>query len=152
VIEKASQLGAYPAEVNSRAVRDDLGDIGPAIAWAGEFADRAGLSADVRYAVDLSLEEALANLIMHGVARNGDKGIELAIACEAGGVTLTLSDRCAPFDITAHHTAQDETDLSPGGRGIRLLRSFAPNLDYAAGGDRNRLTMRFPTENAVSLG
>jgi anti-sigma regulatory factor (Ser/Thr protein kinase) len=135
--------------VNSRAVRDDLGDVGPAIAWAGEFADRAGLSADVRFAIDLSLEEALANLIMHGQPRGADKGIEVSIAGDADGITITIADRCAPFDVTTHHAAPD-AELSAGGRGLRLLRSFAPNLDYAADGDRNLLTMRFPTERALA--
>jgi anti-sigma regulatory factor (Ser/Thr protein kinase) len=136
--------------VNSRVVRDDLGDIGPAIAWAGEFADRAGLSADVRFAIDLSLEEALANLILHGRARGADKGIEVSVAGDANGITIIIADRCAPFDVTTHQIVENEDAFSAGGRGLRLLRSFAPNLEYAAGGDRNLLTMRFPAERAMA--
>ena len=135
--------------MNSRAVRDDLGDIGPAVAWAGGFVDRAGLSADVRFAVDLSLEEALANLIMHGQARGADKGIVVSVAGDGGGITIMIADRCAPFDVTADR-AVEHTGLSAGGRGLRLLKSFAPDLDYAAGDDGNLLTLRFPAENALA--
>ena len=136
--------------MNSRAVRDDLGDIGPAVAWAGEFVDRAGLSADVRFAVDLSLEEALANLIMHGQARGGDKAIVVSIASDASGITMTISDRCAPFDVTQHRAIEDQAGLAPGGRGLRLLHAFVAELDYAAGHNGNLLTLRFPAEKAMA--
>ena len=136
--------------VNSRAVRDDLADVGPAIEWAGAFVDQAGLSPDVRFAVDLSLEEALANLIMHGQCPGPEKDIVLTIATDTHGATITVTDRCAPFDVTQQRPVEDESGLSVGGRGLRLLRAFTGELDYAAGGDRNVLTMRFPAEKALA--
>jgi len=135
--------------VNRRAVRDDLADVGPAIAWAGAFVDQAGLSPDVRFAVDLSLEEALANLIMHGQCP-GPKDIVLTVVADAEGATITVTDRCAPFDVTQQRIGGDETGLAVGGRGLRLLRAFAGELSYAAGGERNILIMRFPAEKAMA--
>ena len=128
--------------MNSRPVKDDLGDVGPAIEWAGEFVDQAGLSPKVRFAVDLSLEEALANLIMHGKSGEGDKAIVVSVVADDAGATVTISDRCAPFDVTEHQAAApDPMDI--GGRGLKLLRSFAGELSYATRGDRNTLTMKF---------
>ena len=135
--------------MDSRAVRDDL-LTSARIAWAGAFVDRAGLSPDVRFAVDLSLEEALANLIMHGQRQGPEKDIVVSVAADTDGATITITDRCAPFDVTQQRSVGDETGLSVGGRGLRLLRSFAGDLDYAAGGERNTLTMRFPAEKAMA--
>jgi anti-sigma regulatory factor (Ser/Thr protein kinase) len=131
--------------MKSRPVKDDLGDVGPAIEWAGRFVDKAGLSPDVRFAVDLSLEEALANLIMHGhCASDEGKDIVLAVATDASGATVTIQDRCAPFDVTAHHAEEDAAAAEGiGGRGLKLLRSFVSELSYATKGDQNTLTMRF---------
>ena len=138
------------AKVHSREVRDDLGDIGPAIAWVGGFIDQAGLSADVRFAIELSLEEALANLIIHGRCANVDKAIVVSVAADAEGATIIITDRCVPFDATTHRGKVDETGLKPGGRGLLLLQTFAGELDYSAGSDGNTLTMRFPAEKALA--
>jgi anti-sigma regulatory factor (Ser/Thr protein kinase) len=136
--------------VNSREVKDDLGDVGPAIEWVGGFIDQAGLSADVRFAIDLSLEEALANLIVHGKCAGDDKAIVVSVAADAEGATITLTDRCAPFDATKHRDRVDETGLKIGGRGLLLMQSFAGELDYSAGSDGNTLTMRFPARKALA--
>jgi anti-sigma regulatory factor (Ser/Thr protein kinase) len=136
--------------VNSRAVRDDLADVGPAIEWAGAFVDRAGLSPEVRFAIDLSLEEALGNLIMHGQRQGPEKDIVVSVVADTEGATITITDRCAPFDVTQRRPVGDETRLSVGGRGLRLLQAFAGELSYAAGADRNILTMRFPAEKALA--
>jgi anti-sigma regulatory factor (Ser/Thr protein kinase) len=136
--------------VDSRAVRNDLGDVGPAIEWVGAFVNQAGLSADVRFAIELSLEEALANLIMHGKCADSDKAIVVSVAADSGGATITITDRCAPFDATTHRSLEDESGLKPGGRGLLLLQSFAGDLSYAANSAGNTLTMRFPAQRALA--
>jgi anti-sigma regulatory factor (Ser/Thr protein kinase) len=130
--------------MNRRSVQDDLGDVGAAIEWAGGFVDAAGLSADVRFAVDLSLEEALANLIMHGRSETGDKAIEVAVDADTAGATVTITDRCAPFDVTEVEAETNGAELRIGGRGLTLLRSFAGALNYVASPSGNTLTMTFP--------
>jgi anti-sigma regulatory factor (Ser/Thr protein kinase) len=136
--------------VNSRAVRNDLADVGPAIEWVGTFVDQAGLSADVRFAIELSLEEALANLIIHGKCADSDKAIVVSVVADDEGATIAIADRCAPFDATTHRALEDETGLKPGGRGLHLLQSFAGDLRYAASSAGNILTMRFPAQKALA--
>jgi len=128
--------------MNSRPVKDDLGDVGPAIEWVGGLVDQAGLSPDLRFAVDLSLEEALANLIMHGRSGDRDKAIVISVAANGEGATVTISDRCTPFDVTEPRS-EVVSPMEIGGRGLKLLQSFAGELSYATCGDQNTLTMRF---------
>jgi anti-sigma regulatory factor (Ser/Thr protein kinase) len=125
-----------------RAVRDDLADVGPAIEWAGRLA--AALDPDVRFAVEVCLEEGLANLILHGRAPKGEKDIVLAFTGDALGARIEISDRCAPFDVAQAAPVADADDpLREGGRGLMLLRAFASELSYETQGGRNRLTLTF---------
>ena len=57
---------------------------------------------------------------------------------------VTITDRCAPFDVTDAAAEKHPTGLDVGGRGLRLLRAFVSDLTYKAFGDRNELTLRFP--------
>lgn len=123
-----------------RQVRDSLSDVGPAIAWAGE--QIPDTPAETRFAIEVCLEEALANLILHGKVRTESKDITLAIETDVSGITVEITDRCQPFDV-AHATAPAREGLSEGGRGLTLLHRFASDLDYAAGAAGNTLTLRF---------
>ena len=127
----------------SRPVQDDLGDVGPAIAWVGDILDAAGLSPDIRFAVDLGLEEALANLIIHGVALVGDKDIELSVTASSVEALVAITDRCAPFDVTDTANEPHPAEFDVGGRGLRLLRAAVSDLSYASADGRNTLTLRF---------
>ena len=129
--------------MDSRAVKDDLRDVGPAIAWAGGIVDQAGLSQDVRFAVDVGLEEALANLIMHGEGQTSDKGIVMSVDASPAEAVVTITDRCAPFDVTDITSEKHPAGFDVGGRGLRLLRAFVTDLTYRALGDRNELQLIF---------
>ena len=125
----------------TRAVSNDLSDVGHAIEWAGDLVSGAGLSADVRFNIEVCLEEALANLILHGEATDGRKDIALAVSADETGASIVITDRCAPFDV--EHEIPSHDDLQEGGRGLRLLRAFASELSYASKDDGNALTLRF---------
>lgn len=129
-----------------RRVADDLADVAPATRWADERLAAAGASDELRNAVGVCVEEALANLILHGRAADAtDKAIDLDLAATGAGVTLTIRDSCAPFDIAgaAIPGAPSHADMRVGGQGLRLLRGFASTLDYRSAGGRNVLTLTF---------
>jgi anti-sigma regulatory factor (Ser/Thr protein kinase) len=125
-----------------RAVADDLGDVGPAIRWVAEGLSGAGLNDDLNYALEVCLEEALSNLILHGVCGGQAKAIAIGYRAGAGEATVLISDGCRPFDLTAATLATPAPD-HVGGRGIGLIRAFASELDYASEAGRNTLTLRF---------
>jgi anti-sigma regulatory factor (Ser/Thr protein kinase) len=127
------------AGVERRSVRDHLTDVGAAIAWADAIAERACLTERLRHDLQVCLEEALANLIMHGVC-DGEKDITLDIAINEGAAELRVSDRCTPFDVTEAPLGALDIDR-PGGAGLRLLRAFASELRYESRDGRNVLTI-----------
>jgi anti-sigma regulatory factor (Ser/Thr protein kinase) len=126
-----------------RAVEDDLGDVGAAIAWAGQWTGT--VPEDARFALEVCVEEALANLITHGRAVDGAKDIALTVSADAAGATVEISDRCAPYDVAHAAPSRQEKagGLLEGGRGLKLIHAFARDLAYASEPGGNKLTMTF---------
>jgi len=125
-----------------RRVDDALSAVGPTAAWAEAIVRDAGLSEEARHDLHVCLEEALANLILHGRPVGGGKQIGVEIEASNGAALLTITDRCAPFDLT-EETAPVQDEERIGGHGLRLLRAFASDLAYSTGPEGNSLRMRF---------
>jgi anti-sigma regulatory factor (Ser/Thr protein kinase) len=127
-----------------RAVADDLSDVGRATAWVGEQAAEAELADDLRYNVEVCVEEALANLVQHGRPIEGAKDITIRVTADDASATIVITDRCLPFDSTrAPPQAPSGSAMLVGGRGLRLMQALASGLAYRTSGGRNELTMRF---------
>jgi anti-sigma regulatory factor (Ser/Thr protein kinase) len=123
-------------------VADRLSAIGPVLAWADAAAKDAGLSAERRDALQVCLEEVLANLILHARPRARHKAIGVGVSTDSGAVTLRVADACQSFDPRIAPPVAD-SGLRSGGRGLRLLAAFASGLDYRSGDDGNELVMTF---------
>jgi anti-sigma regulatory factor (Ser/Thr protein kinase) len=135
----------------TRAVADDLADVGRAIRWVGDRLSDASFNGDLRYGIEVCLEEALVNLILHGRGDDAGKDIALAVRADEGAATIVISDRCVPFDV-AHEASPQPSKagkLREGGQGLRLLRAFATELAYASENGRNVLTLRFHADAAA---
>jgi anti-sigma regulatory factor (Ser/Thr protein kinase) len=104
------------------------------------------MSSDVSFAVQLCLEEAVANIIMYGATR--DDRLEIAVELERNGGTLVarIEDNGRQFDPTRAPPPAVAASLEQakvGDLGIHLMRSFASGMDYERRDGRNRLTLRF---------
>jgi anti-sigma regulatory factor (Ser/Thr protein kinase) len=128
-----------------RPVADDLGDVPSATAWVGQQVAEAEIAEDVRFNIEVCVEEALANLIEHGRPARDAKDIAIAVATDAQGATILVTDRCVPFDAAEAPSPERPRpdDMRAGGQGLRLMRAFASELTYRATGGHNELTMRF---------
>jgi len=133
-------------------LRNDLAELERLAAWIEGWA-RQGASPDVSFAIQLCLEEAIANVIMYGAAR--DDRLEIAVELERNGSTLVarIEDTGQQFDPTQVPPPTVATSLEEakvGDLGIHLLRSFASGMDYERRDGRNRLTLRFVEAKATS--
>jgi len=129
----------------TRKVAADLADVGPAIAWADNQLLEAGVAEDVRLDVQVCVEEALANLILHGVAPSDDKRIGIAVSVDGSQASVRITDACTPFDPTSGTLPAAPTlnDALLGGHGLRLIRRLTQRLTYASDGTTNELTLVF---------
>jgi anti-sigma regulatory factor (Ser/Thr protein kinase) len=135
-------------------LRNDIAELGRLAGWLQGFANR-GVSTDVSFALQLCLEEAVANVIMHGGAR--DERLEIAVELERddGALIARIEDNGRQFDPTlvpAPAPATSLEDAKVGDLGIHLMRSFASDMHYERREGRNRLTLRFLEPQANSSG
>jgi serine/threonine-protein kinase RsbW len=104
------------------------------------------ISSDTLFAVQLCLEEAIANIIMHG--GSGEDRLAIAIELEREGVTLVarIEDTGCEFDPTQFpplSIAKSLEDAKVGDYGIHLMRCFTTGMHYERQDGRNRLTLWF---------
>src|SRR6266702_5904351 len=139
------------SEASRLVLRKDVAELKRLAGWIEGFTQER-TSPDVSFAVQLCLEEAVANIIMYGAAR-GDR-LEIAVELERNGGTLVarIEDNGRQFDPTRAPPPAVATSLEQakvGDLGIHLMRSFASGMDYELRNGRNRLTLRF-VESAPS--
>jgi serine/threonine-protein kinase RsbW len=134
-------------------LRNELTELKRLATWLEGFVQHE-LSPDVSFAVQLCLEEAVANVIMYGGGR-GDR-LEIAVELERSDGTLVahIEDNGRQFDPTRKPVRPPATSLEDarvGDLGIHLMRSFASGMHYERRDGRNRLTLRFIEPRAAHI-
>jgi sigma-B regulation protein RsbU (phosphoserine phosphatase) len=116
--------------------------------WVDTVTAAVGLDAAADFAVRLCVEEAAANVVMHGEAdarTHGDAGfVALRVDAAQDTLRITVEDRCGAFDPLHVPPPERPTDLAEarvGGLGIHLMRQYARAMNYERAGDVNRLTL-----------
>jgi serine/threonine-protein kinase RsbW len=128
----------------------DLAELERLAVWIEGWAMR-DLSADLSFAVQVCLEEAVANIIMYSTTT--DDRLEIVVEVERRNQTLVarIEDNGSAFDPTQVPRPPVPASLAEanvGNLGIHLMRSFAAGMHYERRDSRNRLTMRFVEEGA----
>ena len=87
-------------------------------------------------AVELALQEAVANAIRHGCAGDRTKQLQCSVTCdEAGEIVITVRDPGSGFDPAAvPDPLAPQNMLKPSGRGIFLINGLMDEVQYADGG------------------
>ncbi len=116
-----------------------LSAVGDAGDWMAAWLAPRAVPADTVFAMRLCLEEALANIAMHGDP-DGEVSVGAALAEEPGRLVLSISDDGQPFDpVTAALPEGQEI----GGNGLLLLRRYCSDLTYCREEGRNLLILGF---------
>ncbi len=140
--------------INRRPIENDLKAVRPAAEWAEAILVAAGTDEALRNDVQVCLEEALANLIVHAQPRGEDKAIAVGLSASPNAATLLITDRCTPYDLT-----NDALTLAPpapgeiriGGNGVKLIRSLAGRVLYTAQAEQNELRLEFGADAKLSV-
>ena len=87
-------------------------------------------------AVELALQEAVANAIRHGCRGDKSKQLQCSVTCdEEGEVVITVRDPGAGFDPTTLPDPLDPANmLKSSGRGIFLINGLMDDVQFADGG------------------
>jgi serine/threonine-protein kinase RsbW len=128
-------------------LRSQISDMAKLPAWIEGLAARHGIPADVQFAIDLCLEEALANVILHGYAGADDRSIMVRFTMPGESYFKFVIDdeapRFNPLDAPELPALSSGEGSRVGGQGIRFLRHFADDLEYEPTPTGNRLSIGF---------
>lgn len=133
----------------SFSIRPDSSEIRRASAWLDAAGNELGIPGDELWRLDLCLNEALANVITHGMPiASAPIRLCLVVQREDGGgsARLTISDAAAAFNplaVVPRPKPLTVAEAEPGGHGLNLMRRFARSLDYEHRDGHNHLTMHF---------
>lgn len=108
------------------------------------FLDSIGAASDVRYAVELSVEELFTNFVRHNAS--GKEEIEIRLQRTDDGLTIAMTDFDAPrFDINtdAPDPGVDRSldEREPGGLGLFLIKKLMDRVEYHHDGTVGTVTL-----------
>jgi serine/threonine-protein kinase RsbW len=137
-------------------LRNDMAELDRLADFSREVGETEGLSADQRFALELSLEEAVTNIIMHGGLKDKElPHIWVTLVSGAPALTIRLEDDARPFDPTSVPPPQAAASLEEariGGAGLPLMHKLTTGMRYEFRDGRNCLTLRFASRgDAPSL-
>lgn len=132
--------------ISALRVGADIASIAQVTSWLGDLADEHDWPPAMRFGLELSVEEALTNVISYGFAQSPREPlIRVEVhGLEGGRIAVHLIDNGGAFDPTtlAEPEAVDSIeDARIGGHGVQLMRHFLESLTYRREGDENHLTL-----------
>ncbi|MBL0406471.1 ATP-binding protein [Microvirga aerilata] len=108
------------------------------------------LSPDDQDAVELSLVEAINNVIKHGYQGKPGKDVQVAVGLQSDQVVIDIIDHASPMEPqlleqpAADPFSFDETELADipeSGMGLALIRMNMDEVQYLSSETENRLRM-----------
>jgi len=129
----------------SLVIKNDLAELARVSELVEDIGQKHGVPAEALYAVNLALEEILANVISYGYADQGEHQIIVRFDVEAGDFVVEIEDDARPFNPLAAAAPKVEAPLAEkplGGLGLHLTRTMMDGMAYRREREKNILTMR----------
>lgn len=136
-----------PTRLRLESRMEELARVNP---WVEALAEYFAIPATTVFAINLCLEEALANVVRHGY--KDEAGHSMTVAFESHGeheLSFVVEDSAPQFDPTAapmERPAIPLEEMKIGGNGILLMRKFAGSVTWepTVHGNRLRIGFNFP--------
>ena len=129
-------------------LRSKLSDIARLRAWIESLAWRHAIPENVEFAINLCLEEAVSNIILHGYDADSEGSVIVRFTMPRHDLFVFLvEDDARHFNPLNVPTANLGSKARVGGQGIHFLRQFADELKYELTPTGNRLRIAFSSEN-----
>lgn len=115
--------------------------ISPLVDWLMRQIEGSRCVAGHEPAVELALQEALSNAVVHGNRMDRDKVVHIRCRCEVGkGTSVVVSDQGQGFDLKAVPDPLAVESLNAEhGRGIQLMKLAMDEVSFERGGTEVRM-------------
>ena len=127
---------------------NDLREIGVAAEKIDAYCDAQGISAQIAYAVNLSIDEILTNTISYGYDDDAEHRIGLTFRVDGETLVVTIVDDGRAFDSSTEREPDFDATLEEralGGLGLFLVQQMMDEMTYERSDDRNVITLRKST-------
>jgi phosphoserine phosphatase RsbU/P len=117
--------------------------------WLGEISAVWALPQRTAFAVDLVINEVVANVISYAYRDTAIHPIRISLALQPAAVIVEVEDdgeHFDPFAAMPQSPASAIEHAAIGGRGILLIRSYAPDHRYRRVAGRNHLLLVVPRD------
>ncbi len=134
---------------------NDLRELAVAAERVDAFCAEHGLSPDVAFAVNVSVDELLTNTISYGFDDGGRHRIEMTVRMEGSVLVVELADDAKPYDpTTAPHPdiAAPIEERPIGGLGVHFVRELMDGFRYRRSDGRNIVTLTKQTLDEAATG
>jgi anti-sigma regulatory factor (Ser/Thr protein kinase) len=137
-------VGVDPDRLTLR-LTNRLSEISRSAEQVEAFCARQGMASSAIFAINVSLDELLANTMTYGYADDRDHEIVVQIWREDADLVIDIADDARAFDPTrvAPPDLDAPLDERPiGGLGIHLVRNMMNGMEYRHDGQQNRVRLR----------
>ena len=127
---------------------NDLKEIGDAASRIDTFCEEHGLTPQIAYAVNLSIDEILTNTISYGYDDEEEHRIGLTLHLQGDSLVVEIVDDGRAFDSSLEREANIEATLEEraiGGLGLFLVQQMMDDVAYQRRDDFNVITLRKTT-------
>lgn len=133
-----------PERAAQLAIAADRAEFRRASAWLHTVCAGYGMPEEKLYALDICLDETLANVVAHGGSAASALPIAMSLTIDGtptdGQVILTICAGGVAFDPHTHQmrpVPMTLEDAEPGGLGIHMMKTYADELRYTRDNERN---------------
>jgi len=133
-----------PSELNIR-LRNDFSELAGLREKLREFCESWKLPQSSAFAVLLSLDELVTNIISYAWEDGLEHSISISAKCGGGVMEIEVEDDGRPFnplDYAPPDLSSPIEERHIGGLGIHLIQTYMDEIAYSREGERNRLVMK----------
>lgn len=126
-------------------VKNDPAELPRLAEIVSDFCGRNRLAAPFEQDLNLALEEAVINVMMHGYADRAEHDIAVILRLDPAGITVCVEDDGLPFNPLEAPPPNVNAPIGErraGGLGIHMVRRLMDQLEYQRLGNKNILVMR----------
>ncbi len=126
-------------------LKNDLSELGRLSQEITEYCESSGHSQQILFALNLSLEEVVANIMSYGYEDDHEHIIVVRIVRIDGGLEIEVEDDGKAFNPLEQEPPDLDASIEErpiGGLGIHLVRHYMDALEYRRENNRNILSMK----------
>lgn len=141
------------SDVLSLSIPADLSYLSMAHNFVREASRQRGFSGDDLYKIELSLEEAMTNVIQHAFTEDEKESFQIVCRHVPLGIEIVIREKGMPFDprqLPEYRSGDDAENLSTSGMGIFLMRQSMDEVSFhnlGMEGKETRLVKYLPSKS-----